>query len=76
MEEEANSAIDNNKHFAVLIITEGDLHLSQLNKQRENQCKYRDNLNEFSTRQKMYFFREQHWQNFPQPENIVLNKEF
>lgn len=44
MEEEANSAIDN-KYFEVLIISEGGLHLSQTNKQRENQYKYRDNLN-------------------------------
>lgn len=47
MEEEANSAIDSNKHFGVLTISEEGLHLSQINKQRENQCKYRDNLNEF-----------------------------
>lgn len=46
--EEANSTIDNNKHFAVLIISEEGLNLSKINKQRENQCKYRDNLNEFN----------------------------
>lgn len=36
MEEETNSAIGSNKYFAVLIISEEGLHLSQINKQREN----------------------------------------